>query len=113
MLISFSPLDCGARENVVYKSTGEKAHLTLNKHRNIKTVKWRKDNDLIAVVEQEERRIKHPEKYVIDAFDNSLSIHNLTVNDSGSYIAQIGQWENVVIQYQLIVQGKFYIIYKT
>ncbi|GAA6088786.1 SLAM family member 5-like [Tachysurus ichikawai] len=96
--------DCGARVHVVYKSIGEKAHLTLKDHRNITTIKWRKDFDLIAILENKKPDTKYPEKYHIHVSDNSLFIHNLTVNDTGDYKAQIGQWEEDVIQYKLIVQ---------
>ncbi|XP_027034026.1 SLAM family member 5-like [Tachysurus fulvidraco] len=96
--------DCGARAHVVYKSIGEKAHLTLKDHRNTTTIKWRKDSNLIAILENKRPDTKYPEKYHIHVSDNSLFIHNLMVNDSGYYKAQIGQWEEDVIEYKLIVQ---------
>lgn len=111
MLISFPASECGAQIHVVYKSIGEKAHLTLKEQRNITQVKWRKDHALIATVEDQKSNTKHPEKFHIHATDKSLFIKNLTVKDSGRYHAQTGQWEEVIIQYNLIVQGKFYMIY--
>ncbi|XP_060731028.1 SLAM family member 7-like [Tachysurus vachellii] len=96
--------DCGALVHVVYKSIGEKAHLTLKDHQNITTVKWRKDRKLIAFVENKKPSTKCPKKYHIHVSDNSLFIHNLTVNDSGYYKAQTGQWEEDAIKYILTVQ---------
>ncbi|KAF5891212.1 SLAM family member 5-like, partial [Clarias magur] len=95
---------CGARVYVVYKSVGDKAHLTLKEDWNITTVKWRKNLILIATIENKNKDTKHPEKIHIHIADNSLFIHNLTVNDSGDYVAQTGQWEEEVIKYNLIVQ---------
>lgn len=89
---------------MVYKSIGEKAHLTLKEQWNITQVKWRKDHALIATVEDQKSNTKHPEKFHIHVTDNSLFIKNLTVKDSGRYHAQTGQWEEVIIQYNLIVQ---------
>ncbi|KAK3567981.1 hypothetical protein QTP86_027763 [Hemibagrus guttatus] len=96
--------DCGARVHVVYKSIGEKAHLTLKEHRNITTVKWRKDHNLIAAVDNKKPAIKNPAKFHIRASDNSLFIYNLTVNDSGYYKAETGLWEEEIITYNLTVQ---------
>ncbi|KAB5579083.1 hypothetical protein PHYPO_G00190650 [Pangasianodon hypophthalmus] len=96
--------DCGARIHVVYKSIGEKAHLTLKEDRNITTVKWRKDQSPIAIVENQKQVTRYPEKFHIHVSDNSLFIHNLTVNDSGQYRAETGQWEEEIIIYHLIVQ---------
>lgn len=95
---------CEARVHEIYKSIGDKAHLTFKEHRNVTAVKWRKDNYLIATVENKKPDTRNPGKYHIHASDNSLFIHNLTVNDSGDYEAQTGQWETQVIQYKLIVQ---------
>ncbi|KAF4088938.1 hypothetical protein AMELA_G00060370 [Ameiurus melas] len=96
--------ECGAQVHVVYKSIGEKAHLTLKEQWNITTVKWRMDRMLIATVEDKKSVAKHPEKFHMHVPDNSLFIKNLTVNDSGRYYAQTGLWEEDIIQYNLIVQ---------
>ncbi|KAK3567982.1 hypothetical protein QTP86_027764 [Hemibagrus guttatus] len=96
--------DCGAWVHVVYKSTGENAHLTLKEHWNITTVKWRKDHNLIAAVDNKKPAIKNPAKFYIRASDNSLFIYNLMVNDSGYYKAETGLWEEEVITYSLTVQ---------
>lgn len=111
MLISVPPVDCGARVHVVYKSIGETAHLTLKEQWNITAVKWRKDHHLIATVENKKPVIRNPEKFHIHASDSSLFIHNLTVSDSGYYKAQTGQWEEDLITYNLIVQGKLHMTY--
>ncbi|KAF5891211.1 SLAM family member 5-like, partial [Clarias magur] len=95
---------CGVLVHVVYKSVGHKAHLTLEEHWNITTVKWRKDLILIATIENQTPDTKHPEKIHIRVSDKSLIIHNLMVNDSGEYVAQTGQWEEEVIKYRLNVQ---------
>ncbi|XP_060781631.1 uncharacterized protein LOC132889292 isoform X2 [Neoarius graeffei] len=95
--------DCGAWAHVVHKSVGEKAYLTLKGHWNITTVRWRKNHHLIATIENQKPSIKHPEKFHIHVSDNSLVIYNLTVNDSGFYQAQAGQWEEEISQYTLIV----------
>ncbi|XP_060781598.1 uncharacterized protein LOC132889284 [Neoarius graeffei] len=95
--------DCGAQAHVVHKSVGEKAYLTLKGHWNITTVRWRKNHNLIATIENQKPSIKHPEKFHIHVSDNSLVIYNLTVNDSGFYQAQAGQWEEEISQYTLIV----------
>ncbi|XP_058251546.1 T-lymphocyte surface antigen Ly-9 isoform X1 [Hemibagrus wyckioides] len=104
IILNFIAVDCGARVRVVYKSIGETAHLTLKEHWNITAVKWRKNHNLIATVENKNPVIKHPEKFHIHASDSSLFIHNLTVSDSGYYKAQTGQWEEDLITYNLIVQ---------
>ncbi|XP_034159783.1 uncharacterized protein LOC117597149 [Pangasianodon hypophthalmus] len=96
--------DCGARVHMVYRPIGEKAHLTLKEHRNITTVKWRKDQSLIIIVENQKPVTRNPEKFNIHVSDNSLIIHNLTVNDSGQYRAESGQWEEEIIVYLLIVE---------
>ncbi|XP_046707419.1 uncharacterized protein LOC124387237 [Silurus meridionalis] len=101
IILSF--LAGSARVHVVYKLIGDKAHLTLKERWNI-TVKWRKDYNLIAVVENRKPSIKQPGKFHLRVSDNSLFIHNLTVSDSGDYQAQIGQWEEEKIRYKLIVQ---------
>ncbi|KAM9500194.1 uncharacterized protein Hap1MRO34_012449 isoform 2-T4 [Clarias gariepinus] len=96
--------DCEARGHVVYKSVGVTAHLTLKENWNITSVKWRKDLRLIATVENKKPDTKDQKKFHLHTSDNSLFIHNLTVNDSGDYVAQTGQWEEEVIKYNLIVQ---------
>ncbi|XP_027034027.2 T-lymphocyte surface antigen Ly-9-like [Tachysurus fulvidraco] len=103
IILNFST-DCGAWVHVVYKSIGEIAHLTLKDPPNISTIKWRKDSNLIAIVENKRQSTKFTKKYHIHVSDNSLFIHNLTLEDSGYYKAQTGQWEEDVIQYKLIVQ---------
>ncbi|XP_053359432.1 uncharacterized protein LOC128529880 [Clarias gariepinus] len=104
LIILNFPADCEARGHVVYKSVGDKAHLTLKENWNITSVKWRKDLRLIATVENKKPDTKDQEKFHLHISDNSLIIHNLTVNDSGDYVAQTGQWEEEVIKYKLIVQ---------
>lgn len=97
--------DCGA-VIVIHKSVGETAHLSLKNHTHLSALKWRKAKYLIAKIVDEKPDVKWMNKFTLNSSRGTLTVKNLTANDSGVYEAQIGDWEETVIIYYLKVHGK-------
>ncbi|XP_026878286.1 uncharacterized protein si:ch1073-220m6.1 [Electrophorus electricus] len=97
--------DCAEQSPMVlYEMKGKTVHLSLGEQLNMTQLKWRKKEELIATLENQKTEIKVRNKYGLEVSNGSLTIKNVTEEDSGLYKAQHGQWETNVIQYHLKVQ---------
>ncbi|XP_076829377.1 uncharacterized protein LOC143475401 isoform X2 [Brachyhypopomus gauderio] len=88
-----------------YEISGSTVHLSLGRQLNMTQLKWRKANELIAKIENQNPSIRIKEKYILEVSNGSLTILNVSEDDSGEYKAENGQWEIPVIGYRMIVQA--------
>ncbi|XP_036418001.1 SLAM family member 5 [Colossoma macropomum] len=86
-----------------YELVGKTVHLSLGKQRP-NQMRWKKDADLIAVVNEQNPDVRFTEKFSVNATDGSLIIKNVTESDSGRYQALCGKWEDEITEFHLTVE---------
>ncbi|KAL7875676.1 hypothetical protein AOLI_G00106390 [Acnodon oligacanthus] len=108
IIMNFTAVN-GARAHKVYELVGKTAHLSLGKQLNQNQIKWKKNDEVIGILDTYKQLplLKSDSlinKFNISATNASLIIYNVTKKDSGHYKAIIGVWEDEITEYHLIVE---------
>ncbi|XP_036452765.1 uncharacterized protein LOC118825988 [Colossoma macropomum] len=85
-----------------YELLGGTVYLSLGEERSTQ-IKWKKDREVIAMVDREWSATRFQDKFIVNASDGSLIIKNVTERDSGRYQALLGKWEENIVEFHLIV----------